>query len=161
MERSPSNSIWEAFIQASALVYRGGNSPIRNQISVVGMSGQWFSWLITDNGSGTGASNGSAMYLNGKPQAANGTSGNVGPPASGNVVHLGNYDGTGFPLDGQHSWAAIWNYPLSAQMAGAIGNSPNAIWQMFQSPQLVYRTASAAPSFKPWIYGDQVEEMYG
>ena len=60
-------------------------------------------------------------------------------------------------------WAGIWSRVVSTDEIAAMGTSQNSIWQMFEPPRgVLYNYAPAvAPSFKPWIYGDQVQEFYG
>ncbi len=162
IERSNVNATWEIFTQSQELIYRGGSSVIRNEAAITNgnYNGKWFSWALTDTGVGTGAANGSTMYLNGLAQAAGGTSGNALAVSNTNAIHLGNYDASGFFLAGQIDYVYLWNYAIPAQQVFDISRNP---WQIFQ-PALgdwTFSHTASATLFQPWIYGDQIEEMFG
>ncbi len=134
IERSSVNATWDLFYYSSLMIWRGGNNTNRNAIGASSFTaGVPFTLAVTDTGTGTGASNGSTMYLNGKAQAAGGSSGNAAPVANTNAIHLGNYDGTGYFLGGQISYIYLYNYALPAANVAAINRNP---WQLFEPRRL-------------------------
>ncbi len=130
VERSNVNATWGLFYYNSNVNWRGGNSTTRNKFSgSLLTAGLPFNVAVTDTGVGTGASNGSTMYLNGNAQAAGGASGNALPVANTNAIHLGNYDGSGYFLGGQINYIYLYNYALPASNVAAIAANP---WQIFE-----------------------------
>jgi hypothetical protein len=151
IERSPINTIWEVYFASSNSSFNwlcGAGGTVRNKIPAASLTaGKRFSWGITDTGVGTGASNGSTMYLNGVAQAAGGGASNLPAVASSATIYLGAYDnGVGGFLSGSQDYIFIWNYALSAASMAAIAADP---WQIFR-PAPTFEAAwypqSAPPS---------------
>lgn len=152
IERSNVNATWEIFNNdtAQGVIWRGANGTNRNKMPNTGLSGVRFCWGVADDGTGTGASNGSTMYMNGVAQAASGTNANAVPASNTNAIHLGSLDGTIFNLSGTQDYVAMWNYKLAASDMSAIGSNPNAIWQLFQPARGLWLFPSVAAGATGW-----------
>ena len=129
IERESVNATWAILGESSTLKWRGADGNFRNQFSISGVSNkQRFSWAFTDVGNaGTAISSG---YLNGVSVGSAGVS-NAPAASNTNLIHLGNYDNSGYFLGGTQDYIYIWNWAIPADMAVNIGFNP---WQIFQEP---------------------------
>ncbi len=101
----------------------------------------------------------STIYMDGSLIATSSAVAGALATASGFPLTLGNSTGS---LSASHSCyaAAVWNGLMSPAMIYQLGSDPNAIFQIFQPEQGPWLMPSVG-GFQPWIYGDQIQEMYG
>lgn len=100
-------------------------------------------------------------YLDGKPQTTNGvTFASTVTYAATACLGMGLFSNFSFKWAGIIYWGCLFSSALPPSVHAEIGagGNPANIWQVFPRRQASYYQF---PTFQPWIYGDQVQEMYG
>jgi Concanavalin A-like lectin/glucanases superfamily len=156
VERELVNASWALFYSIGAFTWRGGSGT--NRVSLASTStpitaNTWFAYGVTETGV---ASTGAKLWVNGVV-IASGTAGAV-PVRASTPIHLGTYDGSGYPLAGGMAVAYVWDRCLSDIEMQSISANP---WRLFNLPAGWLFKSAAAPPFLPWYQGDQIGEMYG
>ena len=127
IERETVNGTWEVFAQGGEILWRGGSNAARAEYSIASIAAnQYFSWCFTDLGLTSGAS--LYAYLNGVAQVSGGSSSQTPAVSNNNIVHLGNYDDSGYFFGGTQDYIYVWNYAIPATMVADIAANP---WQIF------------------------------
>lgn len=143
IERSPVNSTWLVIGSGTTLAWRGnsGGANDRCDLSIAGLigTGKRFSWAFSDTGISSTISTANVNgYINGALAANSAVLSNIAV-SNTNAIHIGNFDGSGFFLNGTQDYIYLWNYAISAQQAADIANNP---YQIFS-------TRARSPLFKP------------
>ncbi len=100
------------------------------------------------------------VYVNGVPDGT--ATGSGTQPTNYAQVYIGCYEGLSEFFNGAINYVFMWNRVLASGELQSIGQNQNAIWQVFKPLRSVmWSYAAMAASFKPWIYGDQIEDLFG
>jgi Concanavalin A-like lectin/glucanases superfamily len=133
----------------------GGNVNFSTASGLTLTTGAWYHIVIISTG---GTSPAVSFVVNGIAYTGTSASANNLPVVSTNPLNINQYPGGGhqqnLTVDG---FLFLKGYTLTAADAASLYQNP---WQIFQPArgEWLFPSVGVAPTYMPWIYGDQIQE---